>query len=73
MPGPPHDGQVVLQEALVQLASGDWPVGGNSTSSGGSTGSWSSGTGTMPQSSQYTTGIGQPQKRWRDSSQSRRR
>jgi hypothetical protein len=53
--------------------SGDWPVGVNSTSSGASTGSWSSGTATMPQASQYTTGIGQPQNRWRDSSQSRSR
>ena len=33
----------------------------SSTSSGSTTGSWSSGTGTAPQASQYTTGIGQPQ------------
>ncbi len=48
-------------------------MGRNSTSSGATTGSWSSGTGTAPWSGQYTIGIGQPQKRWRDSSQSRRR
>ena len=49
--GPPQRGQVVLRNASC-VTSGDWPVGVNAASSGSSTGSWSSGTGTMPQSSQ---------------------
>src|SRR5260370_15654932 len=61
--GPPQMGQVVRRNPSWYLR-GDSPVGRNSTSSGARTGSWSSGTGTMPWSGQYTTGIGQPQKRW---------
>ncbi len=45
--GPPQVGQVVLRKPSCRR-SGDSPVGRNSTSSGASTGSWSSGTGTMP-------------------------
>ena len=70
--GPPQMGQVVWRNPSWR-ASGDWPVGRNSTSSGATTGSSLSGTGTAPCSGQYTTGIGQPQKRCRDTSQSRRR
>ena len=47
----PHCGQVVRQNAS-ERASGESPVGRNSTSYGSSTGSCSSGTGTMPQWSQ---------------------
>ena len=43
------------------FASGDFPSGANSTLYGNSTGRSFSGTGTIPQSSQYTTGIGAPQ------------
>ena len=43
-PGPPHVGHVVLRKPSW-YCSGDSPVGRNSTSSGASTGSWSSGTG----------------------------
>ena len=71
-PGPPQAGQVTFRKP-AWCFSGDSPVGRNSTSSGATTGRSASGTGTMPQSSQKMTGIGQPQKRWRDSSQSRRR
>ncbi len=70
--GPPSIGHVVCRNPSLS-ESGDWPVGRNSTSSGASTGSWSTGTGTTPCSSQYTAGMGQPQNRWRDISQSRRR
>ena len=45
--GPPQIGQVVRRKPSLE-ASGDCPVGSNSTSSGASTGSWSSGTGTTP-------------------------
>ena len=45
--GPPQIGQVVCRKPSWSC-SGDSPVGRNSTSSGASTGSWSSGTGTMP-------------------------
>src|SRR5450631_3432285 len=61
--GPPHTGQVVWRNSGL-VANGDSPVGRNSTSSGASTGNWSVGTGTMPWSEQYTTGMGHPQKRW---------
>ena len=37
---------------------------------GNSTGSWSSGTGTMPSFSQWIIGIGVPQYRWREMPQS---
>ena len=70
--GPPSMGHVVCRKPSWS-DSGDCPVGRNSTSSGATIGSWSSGTGTTPCSSQYTAGMGQPQKRWRDTSQSRRR
>src|SRR5580693_4352085 len=70
--GPPSIGHVVSKNSSL-FTSGDCPVGRNSTSSGASTGSWSSGTGTTPWSSQYTAGMGQPQNRCRDTSQSRRR
>ena len=49
------------------------PFGGITASIGSSTGRDSSGTGTTPQCSQYTTGIGVPQYLWRLMSQSRRR
>jgi hypothetical protein len=42
-------------------ASGERPFGEYCSMSGSSTGSWSSGTGTSPQVSQCTIGIGQPQ------------
>src|SRR5690606_9500660 len=70
--GPPQIGHRAARNRSWNL-SGDSPVGRNSTSSGASTGSSSSGTGTVPQAGQCTTGMGQPQNRWRDSSQSRRR
>jgi hypothetical protein len=70
--GPPQIGQVVWRKPGFD-ASGDWPVGRNSTSSGASTGSAAEGTGTAPWTGQYTIGMGHPQKRWRDTSQSRRR
>ena len=49
--GPPSMGQVVCRNPSWK-ASGDWPVGRNSTSSGATIGSWSSGTGTTPCSGQ---------------------
>ncbi len=49
--GPSHSGQVVCTNSS-ESSSGDWPVGRNSTSYGSSTGSWSSGTGTVPHWSQ---------------------
>ena len=45
--GPPQIGQVVWRKPSCK-ASGDCPVGRNSTSSGATIGSWSSGTGTTP-------------------------
>jgi len=45
--GPLHCGQVVLTNSLL-VSRGEPSVAPNSTSSGNSTGSWSSGTGTMP-------------------------
>src|SRR5947199_6846933 len=70
--GPPHLGQVANRK-VGWYFSGDSPVGRNSTSSGATIGSSSTGTGTMPSSGQYTIGIGQPQNRWRLTSQSRSR
>ena len=59
--GPPQRGQSTLTQAS-EVARGDRPLGRKSvTSSGSSTGSWSSGTGTSPQAGQCTIGIGQPQ------------
>ena len=57
--GPPQPGQVVLRHSGSALIGEAMPV--KATSSGSTTGSWSSGTGTAPHFSQYTTGIGQPQ------------
>jgi hypothetical protein len=57
---PPHAGQVVLTQSSA-AASGERPCGAYSSTSGSSTGRSDSGTGTMPQPSQKTTGIGQPQ------------
>src|SRR6266568_5652074 len=70
--GPPHLGQVVFTNDAT-FANGDPPRPVNWTSRGSTTGSWSSGTGTTPSVSQYTTGIGVPQYRWREISQSRKR
>src|SRR6478735_6881459 len=72
--GPPHEGQSTLTHSSA-AASGEVPFGFRSAPrrSGSTTGSCSSGTGTSPQEGQCTIGIGQPQNRWRDSSQSRSR
>ena len=56
----PHFGQVVSINVL-DVVIGERPTTEKSTSSGNRTGNWSSGTSCMPQSSQYTTGIGAPQ------------
>ena len=53
-------GQVVCFQVGWKV-SGLSPVGFHSISSGSSTGNWSSGTGTMPQLSQCTMGMGEPQ------------
>lgn len=60
--GPPHLGQAVWTKAS-DLESGDFPVpvGWKSFISGRSTGSLSSGTGTVPQAGQWTMGMGAPQ------------
>src|SRR5581483_2865863 len=58
--GPPHRGQRVSTNAAC-VASGEPPVPVITTSSGSTTGSSRSGTGTVPQRSQYTTGMGAPQ------------
>ncbi len=72
--GPEHLGHATLTQS-VALASGETPFGASASPrmSGSVTGSCSSGTGTSPQSGQWMIGIGVPQKRWRDSSQSRSR
>ena len=57
--GPPQAGQATCFQ--VGWCSSGLPGLSKSTSSGSTTGSWSSGTGTMPQPSQWMTGIGQPQ------------
>ncbi len=49
--GSPQTGQVVLRNSSW-VASGDWPDWSIVTSSGATTGSWSSGTATMPWVSQ---------------------
>jgi len=69
---PPHLGHVVLRKAADFLR-GLPPVPESSTSSGNLTGSWSSGTGTVPHFGQFIKGIGAPQYLWRDICQSRRR
>ena len=72
--GPPHFGHSTLTQSSA-AASGETPFGFRSApfSSGSTTGSWSSGTSTSPSTGQWITGIGQPQNRCRDSSQSRSR
>ena len=57
---PPHEGHAVRVKPWWR-ASGDSPEGLNSASSGSSTGRSSSGTGTVPQASQWTIGMGVPQ------------
>ena len=68
---PPHFGQLHFRNASL-LASG-LPLPSGTRSSGSTTGSCSSGTGCTPQVAQWISGIGQPQKRWREMPQSRRR
>ena len=72
--GPSHLGHSVFTQS-VAAASGEMPFGARSwpRRSGSVTGSCSSGTGTSPQPSQYTIGIGAPQNRCLDTSQSRSR
>ena len=72
---PPHFGQATLTQSAA-AASGETPRGARSAprrSSGSRTGSWSSGTGTSPHDGQWMIGIGVPQKRCREISQSRSR
>src|SRR5262249_26822562 len=71
---PPHLGHSVLTQSSA-AASGETPLGARSCPrrSGSTTGSCSSGTGTSPQPSQYTIGIGAPQNRCLETSQSRSR
>ena len=71
---PPHLGQSTLTQSAA-AASGDTPFGARSAPrrSGRTTGRSSSGTGTSPQAGQWMIGIGVPQNRCRDSSQSRSR
>ena len=49
-----------VRESPARLFSG-LPLPSGTQSSGSTTGNWSSGTGTSPQLSQCTIGIGQPQ------------
>src|SRR5581483_7922853 len=69
---PEHLGQVVFTNEGTDLR-GDSPVGLNSTPRGNSTGRSFSGTGFQPHFSQWIMGMGAPQYRWREMSQSRRR
>ena len=71
---PPHFGQSTFTQSAA-AASGDTPCGCRSAPrrSGSTTGSWSSGTGTSPHDGQWMIGIGVPQNRCRDTSQSRSR
>jgi hypothetical protein len=57
--GLPHFGQAQSTKS-ARFASG-LPEPSGTQSSGSLTGSWSSGTGTVPQASQWISGIGQPQ------------
>ena len=57
--GAPQRGQATCFQ--VGWWSSGLPGVSNYTSSGSTTGSWSSGTGTAPQPAQWITGIGQPQ------------
>ncbi len=70
--GPPHEGQATFTNPSWR-ASGDSPPGAKSTSSGSSTGRSASGTPTSPQLGQWMIGIGAPQYRCREISQSRSR
>src|SRR3712207_694934 len=56
---PPQLGQLTCFQ--VGWRSSGLPGTSKDTSSGSTTGSWSLGTGTTPQASQWITGIGQPQ------------
>ena len=60
--GPPHTGHVVSTHSLMP-ARGDSPVplGSYPCTSGSTTGSWLSGTGTVPHVGQWIMGIGAPQ------------
>src|SRR5512144_780786 len=62
--GPPQEGHSTLTQSSA-AARGEVPLGFRSAPrrSGSTTGSWSSGTGTSPQASQWMIGIGQPQNR----------
>src|SRR5436309_9922055 len=70
--GLPHVGQATSTKPGCR-ASGDSPPRRKSTSSGRSTGRSPSGTATSPCSSQWMMGIGAPQYRCREISQSRKR
>ena len=70
--GFPQRGQVTLTNPS-RFASGDSPCGEKSTSWGSTTGRSSSGTGTSPSSWQWMMGMGAPQYRCLEISQSRRR
>ena len=72
--GPPQRGHVTSTQS-VAAPSGDVPFGDRSRPAvgGSSTGSWSSGTATSPSTGQCTIGIGVPQYRCREISQSRSR
>ena len=56
---PPHRGQAQWTKSARRFNGLPEPSG--TTSSGSTTGSCSAGTGTSPQDSQWTIGIGQPQ------------
>src|SRR5437773_9377316 len=59
---PPHEGQAVYtKDSAVARGETPVPVGRKSATAGRTTGRSSSGTGTVPQSAQYTMGIGGPQ------------
>jgi hypothetical protein len=55
----PHFGQAQSRKSARLLSGLPEPSG--TQSSGSTTGNWSSGTGTVPQLSQWMSGIGQPQ------------
>ena len=67
--GFPQHGQVVFINVL-DVVSGDSPFPVNSTSVGNNIGKFSFFSGTIPHSSQYTTGIGHPQYLCLESNQS---
>ena len=70
--GSPQVGQGTFTQSS-SWARGEAPLPLKARLRGSSTGNWSTGTGTTPQLSQWITGIGQPQYRWREMSQSRSR